>query len=130
MLPGQLRVVFKHQPLSFHDRAKPAAVASMAAHKQGKFWKFHDLVFENSKALSDADLRRSARRAGLDMGQYEKDILDKAVIRLVDADMLEAQRIRVGGTPTLYLNGRKVKLANRTAQGIVDLVKSKVLKID
>ncbi len=102
----------------------------MAAHRQGKFWKFHDLVFENAKALSDADLRRSARRAGLDLAQYDKDILDPTVIQQVDDDFKEAGKLGVRGTPTMFLNGRKVNASARTTKEIVALVKKEILKID
>jgi hypothetical protein len=52
-------------------RAKPAAIATVAAHEQGKFWAMHDLMFENQGALEDADLRRYAQRAGLDMAKFD-----------------------------------------------------------
>ena len=63
--PNDVKVIFKHNPLGFHKRAMPIAKASMAAHMQGKFWEFHDLVFQR-KAYDDAKLEAIATELGLD----------------------------------------------------------------
>ena len=60
-----VRLVIKHNPLGFHQRALPAAKAAMAAHLQGKFWAYHDLLLSNQKTLEDDDLERFARSIGL-----------------------------------------------------------------
>lgn len=57
---SKLRVVMKQNPLSFHPRAKPAALAAMAAGEQGKYWEYHEKLFANAKALEDADLEKYA----------------------------------------------------------------------
>ena len=55
--PGKVRVAWKNFPLSFHNNAKPAAEAALAAHEQGKFWQMHDILFKNQQALSAAGSR-------------------------------------------------------------------------
>ena len=68
----QVRIVYKHFPLSFHRAARPAAIASMAAQEQGRFWELHDVMLESYRTLSAGRLpeyaeggaRRRALRAG------------------------------------------------------------------
>src|SRR5690606_14908791 len=54
--PSDVRIVFRHLPLDFHNQAFDAAVAAEAAHEQGRFDTYHRLLFENQKALSRKDL--------------------------------------------------------------------------
>jgi protein-disulfide isomerase len=103
-----LRVVFRHQPLSFHNRAKPAAVASMAAHQQGKFWEMHDKLFENQRALEDADLEKYAAELKLDMKKFKAGLADKKLADLVDQDAKDGMAVGANGTPAFFINGRKV----------------------
>jgi protein-disulfide isomerase len=72
--PLQVKLVFKNFPLARHKFAKKAAVAAFAARRQGKFWEYHDLLFENVDTLSDQKFRQIARELGLDLERFEKDI--------------------------------------------------------
>ncbi len=102
-----VRIVFRHQPLPFHPNAKLAAEASMAAHEQGKFWQYHDKLFENQRALDRASLERYAQELGLDMGKF-KAALDSGKFRAkVEADSSEGMRVGANGTPTFFINGRE-----------------------
>ncbi|MEQ8569759.1 MAG: thioredoxin domain-containing protein [Deltaproteobacteria bacterium] len=101
-------VAFKHFPLPFHKNATPAAVASLAAHRQGKFWEMHDKLFENQRALQRTDLERYAEELGLDMAKFKKDMDDPELEAWVKADMAEGSKVGVNGTPATYINGRKV----------------------
>ena len=120
--PDKVRVVYKHFPLGFHKAAKPTAIASVAADDQGKFWEFHDVIFEATakRQLSgaDEDLVKYAEQAGLDVERFKKDMASKKAEyeKIVDAHYSEGQRVDVRGTPTLYINGKKVK--NRTVDGM------------
>ncbi|HSP79100.1 MAG TPA: thioredoxin domain-containing protein [Myxococcaceae bacterium] len=105
---GKIRVAFKHQPLGFHPNAKPAAMASMAAHEQGKFWEYHDKLFANQKALDRASLEKYAQELGLDMGRFKAALDANKYEAHVSADMAEAGRVGVEGTPTFFINGRKL----------------------
>lgn len=100
-------ITFKHFPLNFHKEAFGAAVASMAAHQQGKFWEYHDVLFNNQKALFPADLELYAQQIGLDMEKFKQDINSEALKAKVNKDMAEGSRIGVNGTPSVFINGRK-----------------------
>lgn len=102
-----VKVVFRHQPLPFHDKAKLAAEASMAAHEQGKFWQMHDKMFANQQALDRPALEKYASEIGLDMGKF-KSALDSGKFRAkVEADSAEGSQVGANGTPTFFINGRE-----------------------
>ncbi len=104
--PGQVRVVYKHLPLSFHKDALPAAKASIAAGRQGKFWEMHDLLFQNQRQLKEAKFKELATSLGLDLDQFERDYKSADVATEVAQDMNEARRLGVTGTPGFFINGR------------------------
>jgi protein-disulfide isomerase len=106
--PSQVRVVFKQFPLrSIHAEAQLAHEASLAAHAQGKFWEYHDLLFMNQQALSRADLESYAERLGLDMDKFRSDLDTGAHKAKVEQDLQECSRAGVSGTPTVLLNGAR-----------------------
>src|SRR5262249_48954623 len=70
--PKDVKLVYKQYPLNIHPFARQAALASMAAHAQGKFWALHDKLFENNAALTDENIKRWAKEAGLNMAEFEK----------------------------------------------------------
>jgi protein-disulfide isomerase len=106
--PGKVRIVWKHQPLAFHPNALPAAKASEAARTQGKFWGMHDRLFANQSALSDASYERFARELKLDMARFQKDAASPATAERIAADQKLGESVGASGTPTLFLNCRKV----------------------
>jgi len=103
---NKLRVVMKQNPLSFHPRAKPAAVAAMAAGEQGKYWEYHDKLFANAKALEDADLEKYAKEIGLDMARWKKDLGNSKYQQIIDRDQALAGQLGANGTPAFFINGR------------------------
>lgn len=118
--PTQARFVYKHFPLtSIHPNALGAAQAAAAAQKQGKFWEMHDLLFQNQRALQPEKLKEFAQQIGLDVPQFEKDMNSDAVKKEVEADMQEARRLGVRGTPTIFVNGKL--LQNRSLEGIKEI---------
>jgi protein-disulfide isomerase len=104
--PGQVRLVFKHFPLEFHENAPLAHQAALAAGEQGKFWEMHDQIFANQRAMKRDDLIRTARDLGLNMDRFVADIDSSRFISVVDADKEEGARIGVNGTPSFVINGR------------------------
>jgi protein-disulfide isomerase len=104
--PNDVKIVFKHNALPFHNRAKPAAVASMAAAKQGKFWEFHDKMFANARALTDENLEKWAGEVGCDVAQWKKDKADAAIGKQVDNEQKSAKALGQGGTPAFFINGK------------------------
>ena len=103
---GQVYIVWKNLPLtSIHKNAMGAAIASEAAHKQGKFWEFHDKLFANQSKLELDNLKQYAKDIGLDTAQFEKDLADPGTKKRVDVDVSEAGSFGVTGTPSFFVNG-------------------------
>ena len=71
----KVRIVFKHNPLSFHKDAPLAAEAALAAAAQGKGWEMHDLMFKNQRKLKQADPAKYATELGLNMDQFKGDLM-------------------------------------------------------
>jgi protein-disulfide isomerase len=130
--PKQLKVVFKQQPLPFHKDARPAAKASLAAHKQGKFWEYHDVLFENMKALKTNNLEDYAKGLKLNMKKFKKDMADASLEEQVKRDQALAAKIGARGTPISFVNGYMVRGAQPVAafKKIIDreLAKAKAPK--
>jgi len=101
-----VQIVWKHLPLAMHKNAMGAAIASVAAQKQGKFWEFHDKLFENQQQLNLDAYKRYAEELGMNLKQFEKDMADVEARKVVDADKAEAQSLGVKGTPAFFINGR------------------------
>ena len=114
--PDDLQHVYKNFPLRFHKEAMPAAKACLAAGLQGRFWEMEELIFENPKNLQDKDLKKYAKEIGLDLPQFEKDFDSEEVDKLVQEDIGEAKKAKVTGTPTLFLNGKRVQ--NRSEEAM------------
>jgi len=101
-MQGRVRVVFKHFP-----RTDPElAVASMAAHEQGKFWEFAHVVFSQG-ARSEEAILAIARGLDLDLEQFNADRAREDLRARVAADREEGTRLGVRGTPTWYVNGER-----------------------
>ncbi len=104
----KVRFVFRQFPLSFHQNAHEAAQASLAANAQGKFWEYHDKLFENQKALDRASLEKYAQETGLDVATFKKALEDKTYASAVDAELKLGEEVAVDATPTMFLNGARV----------------------
>ncbi len=105
---GRAKLVYKHYPLPGHVRAKAAAIATEAAHEQGKFWEMHDLVFENQENLSDAQLYAFADSIGLDAAQFKASFDAKKGKAVVERDKADGEALEITGTPAVFVNGREV----------------------
>jgi protein-disulfide isomerase len=124
--PTQLRVVFKQFPLRMHNMALPAALASLAAREQGKFWPMHDLLFANFNQLSEEKIRSLAQQAGLDLARFDRDRSSPRLREEVQRDLELGQQAGVQGTPTIFLNGKLLR--ERTAEGIQALIDQDVAR--
>ncbi len=104
-----VRLVYKHYPLSLHRYARPAAVAARCAHAQGLFWPFHDLLLAGQSAIFGGDVEAGfasvAAQAGLDVAAWQACRSDAAADADVVADMALGARLGVTGTPTFAVNG-------------------------
>jgi protein-disulfide isomerase len=106
--PGQIKIVFKNFPLRNHKMAMPAAKAALAAERQGRFWEYHDRVFENYNRLTNELLDQIATDLNLDMNRFRSDQNDPAITALINRDIREGSRIGVRGTPTVFINGKRL----------------------
>jgi len=105
--PDDVKVYFKHFPLSSHTNARLAAEAALAAYKQGKFWPYNEKIWANSESLTPAVLEKAAKDVGLDFARWHKDASSDAVKNRVQADKSEGLELGVMATPSIYINGRR-----------------------
>src|SRR5690606_24062182 len=106
---AKLRIVYKHSPLAFHSHAYVAARASVAAQAQGKFWAFHDALYERRARFDDDDLHAIAKEVGLDMKKFRKAMESLELDRAIEQDQSLAMSLGVSGTPAYFVNGRPVQ---------------------
>lgn len=124
--PKQVRLVFKHFPLSMHKFANTAAIASIAARNQGKFWEMHDQLFANFSSLTDGKIRELAESVGLDMKRFDRDVANPALQQEVAADMQLGTTAGVRGTPAVYVNGMQLK--DRSYNGFTQVIDGELKK--
>ncbi len=98
-----VRLVHKQYPLEFHPMAKEAAIAALAAHKQGKFLTLHDRFFEDQDKLSKEHIEKVCKELGLDMTRLAAD--KAAASKLVRQDYAEGDSADIEGTPSFFVNG-------------------------
>jgi protein-disulfide isomerase len=108
MYPEKVKVIYKARPLPMHSNARLAARAAFAAQKQGKFWALYDAMFAHQTALDRAGLESYAAAAGLDMNLFRADLDEPATSARVSSDGQDAEALAVTGTPTLFVNGRRL----------------------
>ncbi len=125
--PKDVKVVHKNFPLQSHQLALPAAIAAFAAHRQGKFWEMHDKIFENLSALSDEKFTEFAKAIGLDMDKFAKDNKDPQLKQQVQNDLQNGIKAEVRGTPTIFVNGRRVN--ERSFEGVKTLIEAEIKKV-
>ena len=118
--PKEVKFVFKQFPLPMHSNALPAARAALAAGKQGKFWEMHDKLFANQRALTPENIKQFAQDVGLDTAKFEQDIASPEVEQQITEERQQGARALVGGTPSLFINGKKV--TNRSFDGLKQMI--------
>ncbi|MBS1984190.1 MAG: DsbA family protein [Bdellovibrionales bacterium] len=104
----KVKIVFRHFPLDFHPQAMPAAIASVCAQKQGKFWEMHDKMFENQKDLNPEGIKKFAKDSGIDMAKFDTCLADGSISATIRADQAVAEEVGVNSTPTFFVNGKKI----------------------
>lgn len=113
---NDIRLVYLNYPLDnacnpkmdhpMHPVSCLAAKAAVCAHKQGKFWEYHDLVFENQKRLSRSTLMEIADQVHLDKSNFEQCLVSDETAQVVSQDLEQGTVADVHGTPSLFINGR------------------------
>ncbi len=123
--PDTVKIVFKNMPLNFHKLAVPAALAALSAGNQGKFWEFHDELFATPKITAES-IQETAKKLNLDIEKFQKDMLSPEIKQKLDRDLRDAKEAGVTGTPTIFINGVKVK--TRTVEAMQKLIDEKLGK--
>jgi protein-disulfide isomerase len=107
--PDDLRIVWKNNPLPFHQNARPAAIAAMGVFDLAgpdAFWKFHDSLFSNQASLDQPSFERWATAAGVtDLDALRAGIASNRWVDPVDADARDAKSLGAPGTPAFFING-------------------------
>jgi protein-disulfide isomerase len=107
--PNDVKIVFKNLPLPFHPEAKPAAAAALAAGAQGKYWEYHDLLFNNQDSLSTETYIKLAGDLKLDVEKFKTDMKSEKFEKQIADDMAIATQLGVRGTPGFFVNGVQVR---------------------
>ena len=117
--PNDVKLVHKFLPHT-RDFSVKAATAALAADEQGKFWEFHDKLFENQDVLNDPKVIEIAGTLKMDVNRFRKKMQDPALQELIERDLNEARELEIIGTPDVYINGTHLK--DRSLSGFVDAI--------
>jgi protein-disulfide isomerase len=131
-LKDKVNVTFKQFPLSFHQNAKPAAKAALAAREIGgdeAFWKMSEKLYSAQRDLTAENFKKWAGEIGLDAGKFEKTLAanDSKYEEQIKADMdLGSKEAKVRGTPSIFVNGWELR--QRSVDGVKQIIKDKKLE--
>ncbi|HPH27554.1 MAG TPA: thioredoxin domain-containing protein [Pseudomonadota bacterium] len=107
-----VRLVFMNFPISAHPNAANAAAATVAAGRMGKFWAYHDKVFENQDHLRLPDLLRYAKELELDVEKFKVLMDDPATRARVARERAVGDKLKLDGTPSFFVNCKRAKSVN------------------
>ena len=127
--PTQLKFVFLNYPLPTHAKARPAAEAAICAAEQGKFWEFHDKLFEKAPQIAPEQLAAIATEAGLDAAKLQECITAKTNSARIDTDLAAGKAAGVTGTPAFYVNGVPIS-GGRTVDEFAKAIDAELARLD
>jgi len=103
---NDVTLVYKHFPLTeIHPQAEPAALAAWAAMQQGKFWEYHDALFEQQKNLGEEFFLEQAKTLNLDIDRFNRDRSSAEAKAAIKKDFELGKSLGVRGTPSFVING-------------------------
>ena len=105
--PKDVKLIYKQFPLTTHPHAQMAAMASLAAKEQGKFWEMYDILFKNFRHLSSDNILLYANQLGLDMNKFKTTMASNKYQAVIDKDLKDGETAGVYGTPSFYINGKQ-----------------------
>jgi protein-disulfide isomerase len=127
LYPNDVKLVFKNFPLTrIHKHAMKASFAALAANQQDKFWEYHSELFKNYNKLDDAKFDEIAQSLGLNMEQFKEDMENPALTAMVQRDLQGGVQVGVRGTPTIFINGRR--LNQRSIAGFKEIIDAELAK--
>lgn len=107
--PKDVRVVWKDFPNTvIHPGSFKAAMAARCAGEQGAFWEYHDLLLQNYLSVTESNLTPFAAELKLDTVEFESCLASNKMQGLIERDFIEGQRLRIDGTPYLFVGTRRV----------------------
>ena len=104
---GRVRLVYKHYLLGFQYSQKSAEASECAA-EQGKFWEYHDKLFDNTQDYSVDNFKKWARDLGLNGQQFDTCLDSAKYAKKIEDDSSEGRKSGVSGTPATFINGQLV----------------------
>ena len=113
---GKVRLVTRDFPLSQHTEALKAAEAAEAAREQGKYWEYIHILLRNQSALTVDKLKGYATELALDQTRFDTALDSGKFSESVQRDLEDGMKLGINGTPTIFINGRRV-----TAKSYEDL---------
>lgn len=127
--PDTVKLVFKHFPLSNHKFALKAAIASMVANGEGKFWSYHDELFKNYNRINDEKITEITQQLNFDPKTFDEKTKNPSLLNQVKKDYQQGVDAGVRGTPTVYINGEIVRDRSLTGiQAMIDAALKKAKK--
>ena len=124
---GRVKLVHKQFPLAFHKQARNAALAALAARKQGRFAAMHRALWANARSLTENGYGALARGAGLKVKRFARDMRSPALTAMLEQDIAEGTAAGTRGTPTLFVNGRRYTGADRSPAKLQALIETHFL---
>jgi len=100
----------------------------MAADKQGKFWEFHDLLFKDYNRLNDQKVTEIRTSLNLDADQFQREMLDPSIKAQIDADLRNGNSAGVRGTPTIFINGKRLR--DRSLKGFQQQINQELAQLN
>jgi protein-disulfide isomerase len=120
----RVRLVMRDFPLSQHNEAFKAAEAAEAAREQGKYWEYIALLLKNQKTLGIPKLKEYASQLSLDRAKFDKALDTGKYAEKIQRDLQDGERLGVNGTPTLFVNGKRVE--DRTFEALKAAVETAI----
>jgi protein-disulfide isomerase len=112
----KVKLVARDFPLDQHAHARKAAEAAEAAREQGKYWEYVALLFKNQNALEVTKLKEYATQVGLDRVKFDQALDSGKFADKVQRDLREGYKIGINSTPTVFINGKRVR--DRSPEGL------------
>lgn len=124
---SKVRFVVRDFPLeAVHGHGFDAARAAGAANAQGKFFEYIELLYKHQKELDAGSLKRYAEQLGLNAAQFEIDFSSERIAAEVRKDMSAGEALGISGTPTIFVNGRRVR--NISVEAITSMIETALSK--
>lgn len=119
--PGKVKLVHKDFPIQSHRFAFKAAMAALAAGRQGKYWEFHDELYKNYNSLNLEKIDEIAKQLGLNETEFKQQQNNPEFVQQIRQDYEEGIRVGLRGVPTVFINGKKMRQRDmQTLEAAID----------